>query len=99
MNNRQKLKKLKQENERLQRLILHPPIPHIPLFMDRITYKPYMCRKMIPRELYCDEVIAPLKKDMARMFAEYIEKEMEFNISDEGYCVTLEARILIGKKL
>lgn len=99
MNRRQKLKKLKRENENLRNLLDVRRTLHIPLFPDRRVFTQYKAIKRLPRELYCDEVIALSKKELARMLAEQIEEEMDFNICDEGCYVLLEARIFIGRKL
>lgn len=109
MNQRQKIKRLKKDNELMHRII--NKTPEMKRLYDDYNMSPkniittpmkiqeYGIRRLLPRENPCDaDIIALIRHEIAREIAELIEKEIEYQIDYEAMCPTISGRIFIGRQ-
>lgn len=109
MNQRQKIKRLKKDNELMHRIINNTPemkrlydeynMPLKNIITTPMKIQEYAIRRFLPRKHPCDAGIVELiRHEIAREIAELIEKEIEYQIDYETMCPTISGRIFIGRQ-
>ena len=107
MNQRQKIKKLKKDNELMHKIInnseemkrlykaYNEPIKNI--VTSKIPFKEYKSCHVLRDDVCTNEVAGLLRHQMAREFAEIIEEKIKLEISyNENFGTTLTGSIYIG---
>lgn len=107
MNRRQKMKKLKSENELMRNIIKDVPemervynLWHRPLnvISSHANIKPYKCSRIMTYDLMrCEDGEKVLKEDIARCLVEAVKPEIKYRLNKKGYPgPILEGTIWIG---
>lgn len=109
MNARQKIKRLKKDNELMHRIINETPemkrlyddynMPLKNIITTPMKIQEYGVRRFLPRERPCDAgIVALIRREIAREIAELIENEIEYQIDYKAMCPTISGRIFIGRQ-
>ena len=108
MNSRQKLKRLKRDNELMHKIInnhtemrrlyedYNAPIKNVVYSTARVER--YKCKRYLTSDtLYDNGKIEIYKNVLAKEIFEQIKKDIEFTIDADEYFPTIEANIFVGK--